>query len=97
MARFELNKESIQRLQDDMIRLAVRSVRNAKKRCPVDTGRLRSSITFVKLKPLGVKVGTPVTYARHVEYGTVYQTAQPYLRPAIREELANLRRGGRNR
>ena len=43
----------------------------AKVRAPVDTGRLRSSITHrVKERPLVGTVGSKVHYAPHVEYGT---------------------------
>jgi len=52
----------------------------AKKLCPVDTGRLRNSITH-QLKGLSVYIGTAVEYGRFVEYGTKRQKAQPYLRP----------------
>lgn len=59
----------------------------AKTKCPVDTGRLRSSINpFVDADGLGGGVGTNVHYAPHVEYGTIKMDAQPYLRPAAREE-----------
>jgi HK97 gp10 family phage protein len=44
---------------------------------PVDTGRLRDSITA---GPTGVS--TDVEYAPFVEYGTSDTTAQPFLRPA---------------
>lgn len=55
----------------------------AKKLAPVDTGRLRSSIRHkIDDDGLGATVGTDVTYAPHVEYGTVNQRSQPYLRPA---------------
>lgn len=57
----------------------------AKRLCPVDTGRLRSSITHdVNRRGRTVvgRVGTNVDYAKHVEFGTRYQSAQPFLRPA---------------
>lgn len=40
-----------------------------KKETPVDTGRLRASITH-KVEPFRAIVGTNVTYAPHVEFGT---------------------------
>jgi len=44
---------------------------NAKGRCPVDTGRLRSSIRAVFVDGgLGASVETNVKYAPFVEYGT---------------------------
>jgi len=58
--------------------------RDAKKLCPVDTGRLRSSITH-EIEGLTGRVGTNVEYARHVELGTHKMAAQPYLRPALHQ------------
>lgn len=57
-------------------------VRDAKILCPVDTGRLRSSITHETEGIIG-RVGTNVEYARAVELGTEKQSPQPYLRPAL--------------
>ena len=57
-------------------------VRDAKKLCPVDTGRLRSSITH-EIEGTTGRVGTNVEYARAVELGTEKQSPQPYLRPAL--------------
>ncbi len=46
----------------------------ARRRCPVDMGRLRASITHSGLLPRGpalvVHVGTNASYARFVEFGT---------------------------
>ena len=56
--------------------------RDAKKLCPVDTGRLRSSITH-EIQGTTGRVGTNVEYARAVELGTEKQSPQPYLRPAL--------------
>ena len=61
----------------------------AKKICPVDTGRLRASITHVRStseKDTEI-VGTNVEYAPYVELGTRYQRAQPYLRPAVENHV----------
>lgn len=55
----------------------------AKRLCPVDTGRLRNSITHVtRPDDNAVYIGTNVEYAPYVEYGTARQEAQPFLRPA---------------
>jgi HK97 gp10 family phage protein len=54
----------------------------AKQACPVDTGRLRSSIAYTP-GDLECTVGTPVEYAAFVELGTSKQKAQPYLFPAF--------------
>lgn len=55
----------------------------AKLICPVDTGRLRNSITHVvKTNEKTVYIGTNVEYAAAVECGTSRQRPQPYLKPA---------------
>ncbi|MBC7128399.1 MAG: HK97 gp10 family phage protein [Thermoplasmatales archaeon] len=59
--------------------------KEAKRICPVDTGRLRSSITTEKIDKLAYAVGTNVEYAPYVEFGTYKMMAQPYLRPAMQE------------
>lgn len=56
----------------------------AKKKCPVDTGRLRNSISHAA-KEQTVYIGTNVEYAVYVEMGTKNTKSQPYLRPAITE------------
>lgn len=71
-------------------RTAIRVENGAKRLCPVDTGRLRSSIThglFREEGELTAHVGTDVEYAVHVELGTSRAVAQPYLRPALYAEL----------
>lgn len=58
----------------------------AKRACPVDTGRLRNSITHaVESAEDSVYVGTDVEYAPYVELGTRRTAAQPFLRPAATE------------
>jgi HK97 gp10 family phage protein len=70
----------------DLARRSVQVESAAKRLAPVDTGRLRSSIS----RELGedtdglvARVGTNVDYAPHVEFGTIRMRAQPYLRPAL--------------
>ena len=62
--------------------------RGAKMKAPVDTGRLRSSITSevrgVGADTVGV-VGSNVVYAPYQEFGTRKMPAHPYLRPALAE------------
>jgi len=56
----------------------------AKLNCPVDTGRLRNSITHERNDEEGqVQIGSNVEYAPYVEYGTSRMRAQPFLEPAI--------------
>lgn len=60
--------------------------RYAKNGCPVDTGRLRNSITHT-LDMHGssgdVYIGTNVEYGKWVENGTSRQKPRPYLKPAV--------------
>lgn len=61
----------------------------AKLNCPVDTGRLRNSITHERDDEEGqVQIGTNVEYAPYVEYGTSRMKAQPYLEPAILDNIS---------
>ena len=64
----------------------------AAKKCPVDTGNLRGSITYeVDTGDNAVYIGTNVEYAPYVELGTSCQKAQPFLRPAASEHGAQYR------
>lgn len=54
---------------------------HAKELCPVDTGRLRNSISHAT-DGEAVYIGTNVEYAPYVELGTSRMKARPYLRPA---------------
>jgi HK97 gp10 family phage protein len=64
--------------------------RSAKLAAPVDTGRLRGSIT-TDFKPSETnpeaEVGTNVEYADYVEYGTYKMAAKPYLNPAYDKHI----------
>lgn len=60
--------------------------RYAKNDTPVDTGRLRNSITYeVRDDEQAVYIGTNVEYAPYVELGTSIMAARPFLRPAATE------------
>lgn len=54
-----------------------------KKRTPVDTGRLKSSIDTRPKGLLKVSVGTDVEYAPFVEFGTSRQRPQAMFREAL--------------
>jgi HK97 gp10 family phage protein len=71
----------------DLLRRTIKVESAAKRLCPVDTGRLRSSITHSverDAKGLAGIVGTDVEYGIHVELGTRRSRPQPYLRPALK-------------
>ena len=66
-----LRRKAKDTLRDIVNTTALNIERKAKRRCPVDTGRLRASIrtTFYK-DGLAAEVGTDVEYAPYVEFGT---------------------------
>lgn len=70
----------------ELARRTIRVETAAKRLSPVDTGRLRSSITHEMGHEGGDlvgRVGTNVDYSPHVELGTSRMRAQPFLRPAL--------------
>lgn len=79
-----------------LTRKAIEVQNEAKRLCPVDTGRLRSSITYELRQsdhPYAV-VGTDVTYARFIENGTgIYGPHKTPIRPVRAKFLAFKPRG----
>lgn len=74
--------------EDDLVRVGLRVQARARQLCPVDTGRLRSSIVMTKGRDgtgFYVEIGTNVNYAAFVEFGTSRMRAQPFLIPAVAE------------
>lgn len=70
----------------DLQRRALQVDAAAKRLCPVDTGRLRSSITNEigqDGQGLVATIGTNVEYAPYIELGTSRMAAQPFLLPAL--------------
>ena len=97
MADFQPDRRSINRflnaedgdIAKQLARIATRVERNAKRLCPVDTGRLRASITWLVDRDgqgLNATIGTNVDYAPFQEFGTATQSGQPFLRPALDRE-----------
>lgn len=65
---------------------------NAKAICPVDTGRLRNSITnAIDTEENAVYIGTNVEYGPHVELGTSRRHPHPYLKPAAADHADEYR------
>ena len=80
-----------------MDRAAYKVLADAKKMAPVDTGALRASGRVESPKPTERLIvfggaGTGVDYAEFVEYGTMFQVAQPYLRPAMLKAIPHFRK-----
>lgn len=68
-------------------RAGVRLTGSAKQKCPVDTGRLRASITYtVDALNLSLRYGSNVHYAIHQEVGTSRMAGKHYLENALREQ-----------
>ncbi len=66
---------------------------SAKLNVPVDTGNLKGSIyQLLDKRNLKEIIYTNVEYSANVEMGTVHQNAQPYLRPALNDNLDNIRK-----
>lgn len=72
----------------ELLKVALKVERAAKRLCPVDTGRLRASISHEMKhdeRGLYAVVGSTVEYAIYQELGTRHQPGSPFLRPALRE------------
>jgi HK97 gp10 family phage protein len=93
--KFEYDKQIFNKIKDVMQKASLDAVKfasqltvtEAHRLVPVDTGRLKNSITdavFVDREnnPIGM-IGTNVEYAPYVEFGTRRMRAQPYLYPAV--------------
>ena len=81
------------KIKNDKVPIALEKIglvaeRYAKGYAPVDTGRLRNSISHdVSTEEQAVYIGTNVEYAPYQELGTRFQTGTPFLRPAIENHL----------
>jgi HK97 gp10 family phage protein len=76
--------EKIGRAMQDIIRKASLLVeREGKINAPVDTGRLRASIS-TDIFPLSAEVHTNVNYAIYVHEGTRHMRARPFMYDAVR-------------
>jgi HK97 gp10 family phage protein len=62
---------------------------DAKRECPVDTGRLRGSITTNITGKLSGETGTNISYAEAVEYGTRPHTIKPKNKQALHWKEGN--------
>lgn len=87
--KLDLDKDILKKIgskvEEGMKKACVIVQDDAKRNCPVDTGRLQGSIshevTHEGNDVVGI-VGTDVEYAPYVELGTYKMSARPYLFPA---------------
>jgi HK97 gp10 family phage protein len=78
-----LDEEGQKCVRDEINATALEVTGEAKRRCPVDTGRLRASIRpRFDTDGFAADVYTDVKYAPFIEYGTKRMRAQPFLFPA---------------
>lgn len=75
--------------------IGIEAETDAARICPVDTGRLRNSITHT-IEDDGDEqstlVGTNVEYAKYVHYGTHKTKAQPFLTDAVTNNVSKYER-----
>ena len=81
-----IEQAAFSQIETALEKVGLMAERNAKIACPVDTGRLRNSISHTHDKNTSY-VGTNVEYAPYVEMGTTNTRAQPYLKPAIADHI----------
>jgi HK97 gp10 family phage protein len=84
--------------EGDLMKVGLQVQNEARRACPVDTGRLRSSIMMKHGTDGGgfyVTIGTNVEYAAFVEFGTSNMRAQPFLLPAVAKATGFLRSAAR--
>lgn len=80
--------EELQRkIEMALIAIGATAESHAKDYCPVDTGRLRNSISNTRDDD-SAYIGSNVEYAAYVELGTSRRKAKPYLKPAVTQHTA---------
>jgi HK97 gp10 family phage protein len=92
-------KQAIARFDADMQRHVHEQLANwaeavkteAARLVPVRTGYLRSTI-YGRIQEWNAEVGAEAAYAAHVEFGTRYAAAKPFLVPAVQACLPELER-----
>lgn len=81
-----MEEAAFSQIETALEKVGLTAERYAKLACPVDTGRLRGSISHTHDKNTAY-IGTNVEYAPYIEMGTVNTKAQPYLKPAITDHI----------
>lgn len=78
----ESQREAHRAIEQALSDGAVEAQATAQFLAPVDTGRLRASISTRDAGPLNFEVYTDVNYAVYQEYGTRYQPGKAFMRPS---------------
>ena len=86
LAKFQRMANEAPRACEDIVsNLGAVALKEARNKVPVDTGALKGSLTL-EVERNGNQssaiIGSNLEYAPPVEYGTSYQSPQPYMRPA---------------
>lgn len=92
-AENKYEKDVVSKVFDEVATTAIKVERDSKNLSPVDTGKLRGSITTdTKRSSTSItsEIGTDVEYSEIVEYGAINQRAQPYLIPSFDRNTAKL-------
>ena len=86
MAKVTINPGFLDAADEVQQELALKAAETVLERAmdlaPVDTGTLKASLRLVKGERSWV-IGSRLSYAGLVEFGTLSRMAQPYLRPAL--------------
>lgn len=94
--KFTDNSDAVRSAVESRIQVALEAVgltceRKAKELAPVDTGNLRNSLTHL-VDDTTVYIGTNVEYGKYQELGTYKMKAQPFLRPAVEQNIGEYQR-----
>ena len=88
----ELRAELSKAKKAALTAVGIQAEKNVKAVTPVDTGRLRNSISHRLQGDSAVAIGTNVEYATYVEMGTSkMKKPHPYLRPGITNNVDQYR------
>lgn len=95
--KYKSNRKSIEKALSNAEKVVLLGIGEyvegqAKLLTPVNTGNLRGSISHqVNESNQSVMIGTNVEYAVYQEKGTSKQEAQPFLTPAVENNVANIK------